>query len=268
MSEYSLPKGFLRTRKKISLMKKKPVKTGRCSSPRVALITGASRGLGERIAVTLARSGYHIAVNYLRSDREADETARRAGGRSLPVKADVGDLKQVGEMIAILEDRFGRLDAVIHNAGITRDNLLVRQSEREWDAVLRTNLKGCFNVIRTAAPLMIKSGGGHIITISSYSGVRGKAGQSAYSASKAALIGLTFTAARELSVYDIKVNAILPGYLPAGMGREAFAAMEEAREKSILKKLASPEEAAEFVVTLLKTEHITGQVFSLDSRVM
>jgi 3-oxoacyl-[acyl-carrier protein] reductase len=249
-------------------MKNKPVRKGKHSSPRVALITGASRGLGERIAVTLAGRGYNIAVNYLSSDRAAEETARRAGGRALSVKADVGDLKQVGEMIALLEDRFGRLNAVINNAGIMRDNLLVRQSEREWDAVLRTNLKGCFNVIRTAAPLMIKSGGGHIINISSYSGVRGKAGQAAYSASKAALIGLTFAAARELSVYNIKVNALLPGYLPAGMGPEAAAAMEKAREESIMKKLASPEEAAEFVVTLLNTEHITGQVFSLDSRTM
>jgi 3-oxoacyl-[acyl-carrier protein] reductase len=267
MSDYFLPKVFHQTGKKISLMKKKPVKTGRLSPPRVALITGASRGLGERIAVTLARSGYQIAVNYLSSDREAEETARRGGG-ALPVKADVGDLEKVGEMIALLEGRFGRLDAVINNAGIMRDNLLVRQSESEWDAVLRTNLKGCFNVIRAAAPLMIKSGGGHIINISSYAGVRGKAGQAAYSASKAALIGLTFTAARELSAYNIKVNVLLPGYLPAGMGLEASAAMEKAREKSIMKKLASPEEAAEFVVTLLNTEHITGQVFSLDSRIM
>jgi 3-oxoacyl-[acyl-carrier protein] reductase len=249
-------------------MKKKPVNRELRSAPRVALITGASRGLGQRIAVTLARSGYCIAVNYLHSEREADETARRAGGSALPVKADVGDPKETGKMMLLLEERFGRLDVVINNAGIMRDNLLVRQSEGEWDAVLRTNLKGCFNVIRTAAPLMIRSGGGHIINISSYSGVRGKAGQAAYSASKAALIGLTYTAARELSAYNIKVNALLPGYMPAGMGMEASAAMEQAKETSIMKTLASPEEAAEFVVTLLNTGHITGQIFSLDSRTM
>jgi 3-oxoacyl-[acyl-carrier protein] reductase len=266
VSDYFLPEVFLQAREKDSLMGKKPVKTERHSAPRVALVTGASRGLGKRIAVTLGRSGYHIAVNYLRSDGEAEETARSAGDGALSVRADVGDLREVGEMIALLEGRFGRLDAVINNAGIMRDNLLVRQSEGEWDEVLRTNLKGCFNVIRIAAPLMIRSGGGHIINISSYSGLRGKAGQAAYSASKAALIGLTFAAARELSAYNIKVNALLPGYMPAGMGLEASAAMEKAREESIMKKLASPAEAAEFVVTLLQTEHITGQVFSLDSR--
>lgn len=249
-------------------MREKPVKTGKSSTPRVALITGASRGLGRNIAVALARSGYHIAVNYLSSEKEAEETARRAGGGALPIRADVGDLKQVGEMIALLEGRFGRLDVLINNAGITRDKLLVRQSEAEWDSVLRTNLKGCFNVIRTAAPLMIKSGGGHIVNISSYSGVRGKAGQAAYSASKAAVIGLTYAAASELCVYNIRVNALLPGYLPAGMGPEATAAMEAAKEKSLMRELASPEEASEFVITLLNTEHITGQVFSLDSRIM
>jgi len=134
--------------------------------------------------------------------------------------------------------------------------------------VIATNLRGCFNVIKTAAPLLIKSGGGHIVNISSYSGLKGNSGQAAYSASKAAVIGLTHAAAVELSGYNIKVNALLPGYMPTGMGVGSSAALEEARERSILKKLSSPVEAAEFVATLLKTENVTGQVFSLDSRIM
>jgi len=250
------------------MKKKNSLKSGsRCLSP-VALVTGASRGLGEQIVITLAGNGFRIAVNYLHSGKEAAEVVRRAGGRSLAVAADVGDSKQVEEMVAQIEDAFGRLDAVINNAGITRDNLLIRQTESEWDEVLSTNLRGCFNVIKTAAPLMIKSGGGHIVNISSYSGVKGKSGQTAYSASKAAVIGLTYAAAAELSGYNIKVNALLPGYMPTGMGVEASDAMEEARDRSIIKTLSSPAEAAEFVATLLNTENITGQVFSLDSRII
>src|SRR5208282_6001708 len=129
--------------------KKNSLKSGsRCLSP-VALVTGASKGLGEQIAITLAGNGFRIAVNYLHSGEEAAEVVRRAGGRSLAVAADVGDSKQVEEMVAQIEDAFGRLDAVINNAGITRDNLLIRQTESEWDEVLATNLRGCFNVIKT-----------------------------------------------------------------------------------------------------------------------
>lgn len=151
------------------MKKKNSLKSGSRSLSPVALVTGASRGLGKQIAITLAGNGFRIAVNYLHSGKEAAEVVRRAGGRSLAVAADVGDLKQVEEMVAQIEDAFGRLDAVINNAGITRDNLLIRQTESEWDEVLATNLRGCFNVIKTAAPLMIKSGGGHIVNISSYS---------------------------------------------------------------------------------------------------
>jgi len=236
------------------------------SSFPVALITGAAGGLGEKIAAALSGGGYRVAVNYLHAEKKAAEVAERAGRGSFAVRADVGDLKQVGEMMARIENTFGRLDAVINNAGITRDALLIRQSEMEWDEVISSNLKGCFNVIKCAAPLMIKSGGGHIINISSRSGARGKPGQASYSASKAAILGLTYTAAAELAEYRIRVNALLPGYMPVGLGINTPAAMEEARERSILKKLASPLEAAQFVATLLGTENITGQVFSLDSR--
>jgi 3-oxoacyl-[acyl-carrier protein] reductase len=233
---------------------------------RAALVTGASRGLGKQIALALSARGYQVAVNHLSSEKEATDVAEKAGEGSFAVRADVGDIHQVEEMALQIGNRLGRLDAVINNAGITKDNLLLRQSENDWDRIVKTNLKGCFNVIRTMAPLMKKSGGGHILNISSYSGLKGKAGQSAYSASKSALIGLTHTAARELAQYDIRVNVLLPGYMMTEMGANALKAMEKAREDSIAKKLSDPLEVAEFVAYLLGTKNITGQVFSLDSR--
>ena len=167
-----------------------------------------------------------------------------------------------------IEKRFGRLDAVINNAGITKDNLLLRQSEGDWDRLINTNLKGCFNVIRAMAPLMERSGGGHMLNISSYSGVKGKAGQAAYSASKAALIGLSHTVAKELAGHGIRVNVLLPGYMMTEMGAGAQKAMEKAREESISNNLSDPLEVAAFVAYLLGTKNITGQVFSLDSRII
>ena len=238
------------------------------SSQPVALITGASRGLGREIAVMLGENGYSVVISYLSSDEEAVKVAEKAGPNPLLIRGDAGDMKQAEETAARIEKVFGRLDAVINNAGITRDNLLLRQTEQEWDTVLRTNLKGCFNIIRTAAPLMIKSGGGHIINISSYSGVKGKAGQAAYSASKAALIGLSLAAASELAEHNISANAVLPGYMMSGMGRKAADAAGKAKAASISGRFSDPREVAEFIVWLLKTRNITGQVFSLDSRII
>jgi len=234
----------------------------------VALITGASRGLGKQIALTLLAHGYSIAVNYISSDKEADAIVKTLGNDSIAVRADVGDMKQVRAMAEKIDIEFGRLDVIINNAGIAKDNLLLKQTEAEWDSIMRTNLRGCFNVIRIMSPLMIQSGGGHIINISSYSGVKGKAGQAAYSASKAALLGLTFSAARELSEYNIKVNALLPGYMMTEMGMTTQKAAEKAKEESILNTLSQPQEAADYILFLLKTKNITGQVFSLDSRII
>lgn len=237
-----------------------PVKT--------ALITGASRGLGKTIALELAERGYAVIVNYLSSSVEAEEVAARAGGGSCAIRADVGDPAEVKGLAGEIAARFGRLDAVINNAGITKDSLLLRQSEHDWDSVIRTNLTGCFNMIRHMSPLLIRAGGGHIVNIGSHSGARGKAGQPAYSASKAALTGLTLSAAQELAGYEIRVNSVMPGYLETGLGRVSVTAMEEARMRSALKVLSSEQEAAGFIAFLLKTSHITGQVFSLDSRII
>lgn len=233
----------------------------------VAVVTGASKGLGRQTGITLNKSGYQVAFNYNQSEPGTNEIAGIPGENTILVKADVGDSREVEAMAESIYKKWGRIDAVINNAGITRDKLLVRCKEDEWDDILRVNLKGCFNTVRAFVPLLQKSGGGHIVNIASYSGARGKAGQSAYSASKAAVLGLTSTLAKELSEYNIRVNSILPGYMPTEMGKTTQAAMNLALEESVLKKLSDPEEVAGFIAYLLTTKNITGQTFNLDSRI-
>lgn len=231
----------------------------------VVVITGASRGLGRQMAVTLGKAGYHVGVNYNKSAREAEEVVRLAGD-SVAIKADVGNLPDVERMAEDIRRRWGRVDALINNAGITKDGLLIRYSEDDWDDVIRVNLKGCFNTAKSFVPLMIESGGGHIVNISSRSW-RGQIGQAAYSASKASILGLTSTLAMELAEYNIRVNSLLPGYMATDMGNRAEAAMMKAREESVIGSLSSPEGAAGFVMYLLSTQNITGQNFCLDSRI-
>lgn len=231
----------------------------------VAVVTGGSRGLGREIAILLGKSEYNVAVNYLHSRGKADEAASEIGKNAVAIKADVSDMKQVEAMAEIIKEKWSGVDALINNAGITKDNLLIMQKESDWDEIIKVNLNGCFNTARAFVPLM--AGGGHIINISSYSGLKGKAGQAAYSASKAALIGLTYSLAKELGTHNIKVNCVLPGYMPTDMGGHAGKAMKDARMESILKSLSDPKKVAEFIRHLLTTEHITGQVFTLDSRI-
>ena len=238
------------------------------NSRKVALITGAARGLGRHLTDSFIADGYAVVVNYLTAEVSAQELIKNRETYALAVKADVGDATQVREMLRQTNDCFGRLDVVINNAGITRDNLLLKQTEEEWDAIFRTNLSGCFHVIRAAAPIMIETGGGHIINISSYSGVKGKTGQAAYSASKAALIGLTVSSARELAEHHIRVNAILPGYMMTAMGSAAGKAAEKAKEESLLHALSEPSAIAKSIVSLASSGYITGQTISLDSRML
>ncbi len=230
-------------------------------------MSGASKGLGREVAIALGRTGYAVALNYRHSPNEAEEVALHIGAHSMTVEADVGDSGEVEEMARKVSEKWGRIDVLVNNAGITRDGLMLHYGEDDWDEVLRVNLKGCFNTAKSIAPLMMRSGGGHIINVSSFSGLRGKAGQAAYSASKASIIGFTFSLARELAEYNIKVNCVLPGYMPTGMGVRAEGAMKKAREQSILGCLSHPGEVAGFIAYLVTTKTITGQVFCLDSRV-
>jgi 3-oxoacyl-[acyl-carrier protein] reductase len=233
---------------------------------KTALITGGARGLGKEIACAFHDSGYRVAINYLHSHGPAKELGAQLGAGTLLFKADIGNCDEVSEIAACLQQQWGAIDVLVNNAGITVDALCIRQTETEWDAIMRSNLKGAFNTIKAFAPLMRR--GGHIVNISSYSGMKGKAGQSAYSGSKAALLGLTKTAAIELAEYNIKVNAVLPGYMPTEMGSHAGKALTQAREESLLHKLSDPAEVARFILFLIDTDTITGQIFCLDSRII
>jgi 3-oxoacyl-[acyl-carrier protein] reductase len=234
---------------------------------KLVLITGASHGLGRHLTEAFLGKGYAVIVNYLTSEASARELLSGREEHVLAIKTDVGDSVQVSAMIRQTKDRFGRLDIIINNAGIAKDNLLLRQSEEEWDETIKTNLTGCFHVIREAAPLMKSSGGGHIINISSYSGVKGRVGQAAYSASKAALIGLTVSAARELAGYNIRVNAVLPGYMMTEMGARSAKATTQAKKESLLRTLTDPADIARGITAIAEMDYITGQVIGLDSRI-
>ena len=232
---------------------------------KVALVTGASRGLGAHVARALAGVGYRVAVNYCRGEEAALRVASEIP-EALSLQGDVGSAAEVSGMAGLLEERWGRLDVLVNNAGVVRDALLLALGEEDWDQVMRTNLAGCFHTTKLLAPLMALSGGGHIINVSSRAAFRGGAGQAAYSASKAALLGLTASAARELAGDNIRVNAVLPGYMATGMGLSRPGAAKRAGRESLLGRLSDPAEAASFVAWLVGTAGITGQVFSLDSR--
>lgn len=234
---------------------------------RVALVTGGSRGFGRAVAIGLGRAGYGVCVNYVQDEASAEETVRDIGPGSFMYRADVAQADEVGRMMDEISSRWGRLDLAVNNAGIGVDGLALKLSAAEWDRVLRVNLGGCVNVIRAAVPYMARAGGGHVVNISSRSGARGMEGQAAYAASKAAILGLTLSSARELAPLGVRVNALLPGYMPTELGSMAAEAMERAREESLLGELSDPVEAASFVVWLAATERITGQVFTLDSRI-
>ncbi|MCX7914401.1 MAG: SDR family NAD(P)-dependent oxidoreductase, partial [Thermodesulfovibrionales bacterium] len=214
----------------------------------VALVTGGSGGLGREIVTALAKNHFKVILNYFKNEPLVSLKDLSLHEEIIKVKADLRQYDQVQKMADLAEKLFRKVDLIINNAGVTKDSILLKLTEEDWDLVLDTNLKGTFNIIKAFIPLM--EGGGHIINISSYSGVKGKRGQAAYSASKAAIIALTKVAALELARYDIKVNAIIPGYLPLGMGAKAQKAMEEAKELSILKRLSDPQEVINFILFL------------------
>lgn len=237
---------------------------------KVALVTGGGRGIGRAIALTLAEYGADVAVNYCGSREKAEEVVqfiRQKGRKAEAYACNVADFQACKEMTDQVIKDFGGLDILVNNAGITRDNLLMRMSEEEFDAVIDTNLKGAFHTMRHAARYMLKKRSGRIINISSVSGVLGNAGQANYAASKAGVLGLTKTGARELASRGITVNAIAPGFIETDMTSVLKEEIQEAACQQIpLGHFGKPEDVAEMVAFLAsdKASYMTGQTFCVD----
>ena len=235
-----------------------------------AVVTGASRGIGRAIALRLASEGALVAVNYQGSKERAEAVKaeiEELGGTALLYQCNVADFAACEEFLKAVTEQTGRLDILVNNAGITRDGLLMRMSEEDYDAVLNTNLKGTFNCIRFASRQMLRQKSGRIINISSVSGVLGNAGQANYSASKAGIIGLTKSAARELASRGITVNAIAPGFVNTEMTEGLSEKVKEGAVAQIpLGKFGEPEDIAEAALFLASkgAGYMTGQVLHVD----
>ena len=236
---------------------------------KVALVTGAAQGIGKAIALLLARNGADLVVSDINLEK-AEETAkeiRAIGPKAMAVKVDVANLSDVERMVAGILEKLAKIDILVNNAGITRDKLILRMTEEDWDAVLGVNLKGTFNCTKAVLRHMAKQRSGKIVNIASVVGEMGNAGQANYSASKAGVIGLTKTIAREYAQRGINVNAIAPGYIETPM-TEALPekAKEELRKLIPMERLGKPEDVAEAVLFLVSEEssYMTGQVLNVN----
>lgn len=237
---------------------------------KIALVTGASRGIGRQIAVTLAAKGAEVIVNYNGSAAKAEEVVKEiqeAGGKAETAQCDVSDFESCGKMMEDIIARHGRLDILVNNAGITRDGLLMKMSEADFDAVIQTNLKGVFNCMQHITRQMVKQKSGRIVNISSVSGVLGNAGQANYCAAKAGVIGITKAAARELASRGITVNAVAPGFIKTEMTDVLSDSVKTAAlEKIPMKAFGETTDIANAVAFLASEDarYITGQVISVD----
>ena len=241
-------------------------------SDKVALVTGGSRGIGRAIALRLAAEGARVVVNYQGNQAAADEVVaaiQATGGQACAVQADVRDVAQAQALIDAAKDTYGRLDILVNNAGTTRDTLIMRMSEEDWDVVLDTNLKGAFNCIKAATRQMVRQRYGRIVNITSVSGIAGNPGQANYASAKAGLIGLTKTVAKELGSRGITCNAVAPGYVPTDLTSSLPPELIQlAVERTPLGRMGAAEDMAAAVAFLASDEaaFITGQVLAVDGR--
>ncbi|MBE5949507.1 MAG: 3-oxoacyl-[acyl-carrier-protein] reductase [Lachnospiraceae bacterium] len=236
---------------------------------KTALVTGASRGIGRAIAIEYAMQGANVAIVYAGNEAAAEETRTACteyGIKAEIYKCNVADFEEVKATVAAVKQEFGTIDILVNNAGITKDGLLAMMKESDFDSVIDTNLKGAFNMIRNCCPIFIRNRGGKIINISSVSGIMGNAGQVNYSASKAGLIGLTKSVARELAARNITCNAIAPGFIGTDM-TQGIATEDNPLVASIpLGRIGKPEEVAKTAAFLAGegASYITGEVIRVD----
>jgi len=237
---------------------------------KVALITGGSRGIGKAMALALGAEGASVAFTYKSASSAADDVVRAlqaAGQKAAAYQSDARKLAEATNVVERVVKEFGRIDILVNNAGITRDTLLMRMSEEDWDEVLATNLKSAFNFSKAVCRQMMGQREGKIINITSIAGVVGNAGQANYSSAKAGLIGLTKTLAKELASRNIQVNAVAPGFVDTEMTEKLTPAQKEAILGLVpMKRMAKPEEIASTVVFLASpaASYITGQVICVD----
>ena len=237
---------------------------------KVALVTGASRGIGQATAIELAKAGADIVVNFIGNEAVAQETVaaiEALGRKAIKIKADVGNAEDVQAMVDEAVAAFGHIDILVNNAGITRDGLLIRMKDSDWDEVLNINLKGVYLVTKAVAKLMVKQRAGRIINMTSVSGVTGNVGQANYAAAKAGVIGFTKTCAKELAARGITVNAVAPGFIETAMTDVLPEKIKEGIAATVpFGRMGQPEEIAS-VVTFLASDfasYITGQVLNVD----
>ncbi|WP_433749649.1 3-oxoacyl-[acyl-carrier-protein] reductase [Falsibacillus pallidus] len=239
-------------------------------SGKTALVTGGSRGIGREIALELAREGANVAVNYAGSEAKANEVVdeiKAMGREAIAIQCNVADSEQVQDMVKQTISAFGSLDILINNAGITRDNLIMRMKDDEWDDVINTNLKGVFLCTKAVTRQMMKQRSGRIINISSIVGVMGNAGQANYVAAKSGVIGLTKTTAKELASRGITVNAIAPGFISSDMTDKLPEEVKSEMFKAIpLARFGEPQDIAKVAVFLASesSRYITGQTLNVD----
>ncbi|HEY9632169.1 MAG TPA: 3-oxoacyl-[acyl-carrier-protein] reductase [Coleofasciculaceae cyanobacterium] len=242
--------------------------SSRLLGDRVAIVTGASRGIGRSVALALAAEGAKIVVNYASSSGAAEAVVKAitdAGGNAIALQADVSKLEQVDALVNNTLEKFGRVDVLVNNAGITRDTLLLRMKPEDWQAVIDLNLTGVFLCTRAVSKLMLKQRSGRIINIASVAGQMGNPGQANYSAAKAGVIGFTKTVAKELASRGITVNAVAPGFIVTDMTSDLKS--EEILKYIPLGRYGEPEEVAGMVRFLAAdpaAAYITGQVFNVD----